>query len=595
MKKFRLVSIALFLILSLCISPAYAVGITFDNLNNSENIINISVISDSLSEYMNVADENELIPVTIQLNDNIDLQEVERFAITRAEISTKEMAIMSAETYAFSEVENETHQMAVMNVQDRIAVERNTILKEYYNKKNYSFISSLGLSENQIGSVGIFTPFIRDVLLTSAQIRILAQNKNVCYIDYLGNNEGVDFDTISNTYKIINGDVFENDGYTGVGIRVGLVESGHPKLSVMGADSANIIKTDSNSETDHATMTSGIIKKMAPSCSIYSRSASGLSDAIADCSTLINTYNVHVINISYGAASSGVYNSYSREMDILIKNTGVPIVVASGNGTSSSQYINYLGLGANVITVGAVTSSGTNQAASNAYSLTSYSLYRESSDVINKPDVCAPGKVSIYSYPESEGTSFAAPHVTGTIVQMIARNSGLRGKPETLKAALMASASYNAGSSMAYVSGTKASNQEGAGVIDAGFCYQVARNGRRTHFDATSDSTSFTYDIYCDYTTIPFRIACAWDVLSTSSETSITDFDMRVYKDGALVASSVAFANSYTSGRSNYEIIELSTSILSTYGAGYYKVEITKCGPFYGSGSVRIGLAWEQR
>ena len=70
---------------------------------------------------------------------------------------------------------------------------------------------------------------------------------------------------------------------------------------------------------------------------------------------------------------------------------------------------------------------------------------------------------------------------------------------------------------------------------------------------------------------------------------------MRVYKDGALVASSVAFANSYTSGRSNYEIIELSTSILSTYGAGYYKVEITKCGPFYGSGSVRIGLAWEQR
>ena len=82
---------------------------------------------------------------------------------------------------------------------------------------------------------------------------------------------------------------------------------------------------------------------------------------------MINTYNVHVINISYGAASSGVYNSYSREMDILIKNTGVPIVVASGNGTSSSQYINYLGLGANVITVGAVTSSGTNQAASNAY------------------------------------------------------------------------------------------------------------------------------------------------------------------------------------------------------------------------------------
>lgn len=595
MRKFKLASIALLLVLSLCISPVYAAGITIDGPINSGNIISVSIISDALREYLAEADENELIPVTIQLNDNINLEEVEELAITRAELSSSEIAIMSVETSTLSEEENETHQIAAMAVQDKIAVERNAILKEHYNNKNSEFITSFGLSESQIGSVGIFTPFIRDVLLTPAQIRTLAVNPNVCYIDYLGDDEGTDFDTISNTYQIINGDVFVNNGYTGSGIRVGLVESGHPKLSVMGSDSANITKTDTNSETDHAAKTSGIIKKMAPSCSVYSRSASGLSDAIADCSTLIDTYNVHVINISYGGASSGVYNSYSREMDMLIKNTGVPIVVASGNGTPSSQYVNHLGLGANVITVGAVTSSGTNQAASGAYSLTSYSLYRESSTIINKPDVCAPGKVSIYSYAEAEGTSFAAPHVTGTIVQMMARNSGLRGKPETLKATLMASASYNAGSSMSYVRNTKASNQEGAGVIDAGFCYQVARNGRRTHFDATSSSTSFTYDVYCDYTTIPFRVACAWDVLSTSSATSITDYDMRIYKDGTLVASSTAYSNSSSYPNSNYEIIELSTSTLSTYGAGYYQVVITKVGSYNGSGTVRIGLAWEQR
>jgi|SRR5690554_1732781 hypothetical protein len=305
MRKLKLTPIALLLALSLCISPAYAAGIAVDGTISDGNIISVSVISDTLREYLTVAEENELIPVTIQLKDNIDLEEVEQLAITRAELSSDELAIMSVETSALSEEENEIQQIAAMAVQDKIAVERNTILKEHYNNKNSEFVTSLGLSESQIGSVGIFTPFIRDVLLTPAQIRTLAVNQNVCYIDYLVNDEGTDFDTINNTYQIINGDVFVNNGYTGSGIRVGLVESGHPKLSVMGSDSANITKTDANADTDHATMTSGIIKKMAPSCSIYSRSASGLSDAIADCSTLIDTYNVHVINISYGGASSG--------------------------------------------------------------------------------------------------------------------------------------------------------------------------------------------------------------------------------------------------------------------------------------------------
>ena len=90
-------------------------------------------------------------------------------------------------------------------------------------------------------------------------------------------------------------------------------------------------------------------------------------------------------------------------------------------------------------------------------------------------------------------------------------------------------------------------------------------------------------------------IACAWDVLSDSSTTSITDFDVQIYKDGTLITSSTAYANSSTNFRSNYEIIELSTSMLGEYGAGYYQVVISKSGTYNGTGTVRIGLAWEQR
>lgn len=595
MKKIKSITVAVMLVVSLFITSTQAADIAADFTASKDSAAAAATISDALRKRLDETDDNEQIPVTIELADDLDMEKVERRAQARAQLSSAELAIMNVDTTTFSEEVNEAHQEMILELHDKIAVEKNAILEEYYSNKNAAFISSAGLSKAQYGSIGIFIPFIRDILLTPAQIRELAKNPEVLYIDYVGDDEGTDFASIDSTYKIINGNVAVDEGYKGNGIRVGLVESGHPKYNIMGSDSKNIFKMNSGTDKDHATMTSGIIKKMAPDCTIYSYCTSSLSGAIANCEALIRIYNVHVINISYGSLGDGKYNTYSRQMDQLVKKQGVPIVVASGNGTPSQGYVNELGMAPNVITVGAVTSTGTNPGASGAYKQTSYSIYREAISTVNKPDVCAPGTVNIYAYYNVEGTSVSAPFVTGTIVQMMSRNSGLRGKAETLKAALMASASYNAGSSMSYVTNTRASNQEGAGVIDAGFCYQVARNGRRTHFDATSSSTSFTYDVYCDYTAIPFRVACAWEALSTDNDTRISDYDMKIYKNGTLVATSNSYAYSSNNPKANYEIIELSTATLAKYGAGYYQVQISRSGTFQGTGTVRIGLAWEQR
>ena len=594
MKKIKSTVIAAILIVSLCV-PVRAAGISIDVPVSEGNIDVSAVMSDRLNNYLEKADEDELISVTIELTDNIDMEKVESLAVSRADISTAGMAIMNMDTSSFSEEVNEAHQEVMTELRDKISAERNEILKEHYSGKNAAFIASVGLSEEQYGSVGIFTPFIREVLLTPAQIQKIARNPEVCYIDYVGGVEWTDFASVDDTYQIINGNVSVDSGYKGSGIRVGMIESGFPKLSAMGSDSQNIVKIGSGSETDHATKVSGIIKKMAPSCSIYSCAVSSDSSVLEDCERLIDNYNVHVVNISYGGLDDGKYNACSREIDKLVAATGVPVVIASGNGAPSTNYVNLFGVSPNAITVGAVTSSGKNQGATGAYTLASYSIYRESSGTVNKPDICAPGKVKIYSYDESEGSSFAAAHVTGTVVQMMSRNSVLQGRAQTVKAAIMASASYNAGTSMSYVSGTKASNQEGAGVIDAGFCYNVARYGRGMRYEASSGTESFTYTVTCDSATKPFRIACAWEVISTDSSTSITDYDMRVYKNGTLVASSGAYANSSSKPNANYEIIELSTSILSTYGAGSYQVEIRRVGSYNGSGDTKIGLAWGQR
>ena len=216
---------------------------------------------------------------------------------------------------------------------------------------------------------------------------------------------------------------------------------------------------------------------------------------------------------------------------------------------------------------------------------------------------CAPGYVSIYSLAEAGGTSFAAPHVTGTIVQMIARNSAFANQPQKIKAALLASATRNCGTSMSYI-GKEISNQEGAGVLDADFCYRVARAGRAAQFDVTSSLTSsnpIKQQVYCDYVTKPFRIACTWEVAAIElpstiikPDIKISDYDMKVYKNGVQVASSTISVGPDNIKGTNCEIIELSPGELSKYGSGYYEVRIFPYGSFHGTGTVRIGLAWEQ-
>jgi hypothetical protein len=488
-----------------------------------------------------------------------------------------------------------------MEILRKISKEKIAILEEYHVSANNEFIKTAGLLDKQIGSVGYLLPFIRDVKLTPAEIRKLALDDRVCFIDYTPGIKGYDFDTVSNTYQIINGDVAVSNGYKGSGIRVGVIEEGHPLTGPMTSDAVYMYATDSGEGTPHATKVCGIIKKMAHDCSIYSRIPSDLSDVSIDCEFLIKNYNVDVINVSYGKPGSGYYTAYSRGLDRVVWEYGVPVVVASGNTkddfTVLDLNVNFLGAGPNVITVGAVTSSGTEQSATGAYTLTDYSLYLENKSVVNKPDICAPGRVKIYSYEEDEGTSFAAPHVTGAIVQMMSKNSALKKYPEVLKAILMSSAFYDGGSSMTYGGNGTISNIEGAGVVDAGFCYQSAANNRYFKYTLSSSTGAVTYNISCSSTSTPLRIACAWNVTNNSDDTVMyhTNYDLYVYKNGSFVTSSTCTVGSSNDTNTNYEIVELSPSVLRTYGTGTYQVKIARTGSFMGSASVRLGLAWGQR
>lgn len=561
-----------------------------------------------------------MIQVTIELKDNIDLENVELKAISRARISAAEKASLEkSQMLSLTDAENEAVQLAALKVRDKISEERYALLEEHYDAKNEAFISSTCLKNAKIGSVGIFTPFIRDTMLTKNEILEIAKNPEVCRIDLVqddyydypeyyddDDDDYWDFQNVNDTYRIVGGDAFINAGYTGSGIRVGVVEKYHPITSVMGNDKNNIVKVnDSETEHSHATMVCGIIKKFAPSCSIYTYALEGTQDekvALEVIHYMIQNQKVHVINLSYGRVGVGTYNALARELDYTIRNTNVPIVVSAGNSTTNvteveivNQNLTSYGLAANAITVGAVMSNGTDPDAPGAYELWYRSSYQETSP-ISKPDVCAPGKVKIYSY-QDVGTSFAAPHVTGSVVQMMARNSAFAGQPQKLKAALLASATRKSCSFPGNIKNTLMSDFEGAGVFDAEFCYRLSKAGRATHFDVTSTAATksqpLTHNVYCDYTTKPFRIACTWEsaAMDTGAILNISDYDMKVYKNGVEVASSTAFSNSTASKGTNCEIVEIPIDKLQQYGGGYYEVSIYRSGDFYGDGTVRIGLA----
>lgn len=562
-----------------------------------------STITNALAEKMVETADDVLIPVTIELSQKLDLDYVDARAIAETGYTLAQLENYETAAYSLTSSKNEIYQQHLIKEFDKIAAARNAILVEYYQKLNQDFLVSAGLEDAQYHSLGLSIPFIRGIELTKEQIHQLAKNNEVCYLDYFENETATNCAAVSDTMAIIGGNVAVNNGYRGSGIKVGIVENGNPNTSIMGTDAANIHNVEVAGQTsvakiEHATLVSGIIKQFAPDCSIYARTALSNAEIVQDCESLIINQTVHVINVSCGVVNNGSYDSTSRQLDQLIENHKVAIVAAAGNsneGGDDSDPLNYyvtsIGMSANAITVGSVTTSGTNPDATGAFTLWT-GRYMEANGTVNKPDICAPGTVSLYGL-SSYGTSFAAPHVTGTIVQMIARNAGLANKPEILKAALIASAYRNTGTSRDYVSGTLSSNQEGAGIIDSEFCYYVAQNGRRWHFDITNTTTQ-TVSVYCDSTSKLFRIGAAWHANSTDSTTSIIDIDIYVYKNGVFVGRSIATSSSSSRKNTNYEVIELSPEVLQQYGAGYYDVQIRVISSTVTPNPCRVGIAWEQ-
>jgi len=276
-------------------------------------------------------------------------------------------------------------------------------------------------------------------------------------------------------------------GFTGKGIKVGIVDTGidpdHIDFAGRIAQMKDFTGEGASDNNGHGTHVAGIIggsgaasggkyRGVAYECTYYTAKvlrgdgSGSTSDVIAGIEWAVQQ-GVQVINLSLGSdgACDGT-DASSVACDAAVSK-GVVMCIAAGNAGPSASTVGSPGCAKTVITIGAT--SKTDQTAS-------FSSRGPTSDGRVKPDVCFPG-VNIVacrakgtsmgtpvndSYTSASGTSMATPHATGTCALILQAKPGLA--PQQVKDLLMSTA-RNLGLD---------ANTQGKGRADAFAAYQAA-------------------------------------------------------------------------------------------------------------------------
>jgi subtilisin family serine protease len=252
-------------------------------------------------------------------------------------------------------------------------------------------------------------------------------------------------------------------GFTGTGIRVGIVDtgidSGHPDLVgriLVTRDFTGEGETDNHG---HGTHVAGIIggtgaqsggkyRGVAPDClfvigKVLKGDGSGMmSDVIAGLE-FVAEQHAQVVNLSLGGgANCDGTDALSVACDSVV-DQGIVVCVAAGNSGPGAGTLGSPGCAKKVITIGATDKQD---------GIADYSSRGPSLDGRVKPDLCFPGS-SIHScrakntsmgqpiddyYTTASGTSMATPHATGSSALLLQAQPKL--VPQQIKDALMNSA-----------------------------------------------------------------------------------------------------------------------------------------------------------
>jgi hypothetical protein len=433
---------------------------------------------------------------------------------------------------------------------DTYISEKRAIAREEYNKQNNAFVEEY-LEEANISFISSYAPMII-CDTTKEKINELNNIEEVESISLCTDVENCDDGNMDISVPSINGSYVRDIlGLDGDGIKIGQIESGRPEENIVELASTLITRGGDDNNTSHASRVAAIMAGatgMAPRAELFCTTLVGNvpSTFYANTEWLLSK-GVKVINRSSTDLFSHDYDDVAKWVDHIVNCHNVSWVQVPGNllGANDNPVVRSPGNAYNVITVCAIDDNGTVN--SNDDSYYSNNLYTTNNNLPNKPDVVAPG-VGFYvtgCLPKS-GTSFAAPHVTGMIAQMMQYMPTLSLRPDAVKAAVLASCDRKVtNETMAWIT-----DREGAGVINAfnAICFINNIATQQSYYNTTASSFGLIYDPLTYGTK---TVAISWLKQnigcdpSTTSNPTFTNFNLKVLdEDNNVVASSQSYYNS---------------------------------------------------
>ena len=486
-----------------------------------------AVIDTQLRDILLKSTATDQIPVDVWLYDPVSSEELEkeissRIGTTREQLTTnKDRSATSQEVDAYIETERTLYAEKMNQHYDEL-------LKDYSNVK--------ALCETRKGKRLFFSqyaPMIR-AELTPAEIKLLAQDDRVQSIYYSPPVEVVNASNMS--IPTIGADYTRDTlGYTGSGIKIGMIESGIPDKDAQFFTTENITCDTSSTtyEDNHANLVAAIMvgknttvngvtyKGIVPDAKLYAAHCSDSDEWIEQVEWLLSK-NVHVINMSMGFPTlQGEYTILDKWLDHIAFNHNVHIVVAAGNSNDENEEnrkITSPGMAYNVLTVGAIDDNNTTCYDDDI--LAAYSCWRETTGA-NKPDLVAPGTNITTAAGTNSGTSFAAPHVTAVVAQLCQRKPELKLLQNTVKAILTASVSHSEIRHHTMEGVIEDYDKCGAGVVNArSACSTIIESRYESgSFAANSgDGTQVMYTFNVTNTNRNVRVSLSWLKCSVFSE-----------------------------------------------------------------------------
>lgn len=418
--------------------------------------------------------------------------------------------------------------------------------KNYYSCMNNKILENMKLDDFNYYS-SLYSPYV-SIDITSEEL----SKNNYHLLNYLDNNSNVEMVYVSNIQNNIPNlegakyytgvrPYVVNGTYTGDNVVVGVLEPG-----ILDVNHENFVNTDVTvrnewyyveTVSEHTTMMGSIIagsRGIAPQCRLLSVELYG--DAVSEMDWLLDN-GVNVVNLSYGDTTpTGQYSSKSAYMDYIINAYRITIVASSGNTGEDDGYVANPGLGYNVLTVGACSSSSSYASI--------FSSYKELNGP-RKPNILAPGySMNLIPFSGTQnGTSLSAAVTTGCIALMMDMNSNYKYYPERVISKIMASSKD--ASSAYFENGLD--DHAGAGSLNFGKLVEEGNSDFITGFSNTDNVRSSTVNLTVGD---KFKLAAVWLAKAdgTASNTQRTNYDINIFDSNN---------NLITSQGTNVDCVEL--------------------------------------